>query len=67
MISDILDRMNELHFYNLINIETKLVNEGKTELEELNYLTLEYSPEALLRIISLYSQVYLHPNFYKRF
>jgi hypothetical protein len=59
--------MNELHYYNLINLETRLLNEGKTDLEELHYLSLEYKAEDILRLISLYSQVFVNANFYTRF
>ncbi len=40
IIQEILNRMNELHCYNLIKIETNLLEEGKTDLEEFHYLTL---------------------------
>jgi hypothetical protein len=67
IIQEIINRMNELHCYNLIKIEANLLEEGKTDLEEFHYLTLEYPPELILRLICLYSQVYLNANFYTRY
>lgn len=67
LILEILNRMNELHFYNMISIESKAVAEGRLDLEDLHFLTLEYSPEEILRLICLYSQIFPNPNFYSRF
>jgi hypothetical protein len=57
----------EMHFRNLINIEMEILETGKTDLEQLHYLTLNYPPEHLLKLICLYSQIYPSTNFYTRF
>lgn len=59
--------MNQLHCYNLINMESTLLQEGKADFEQMHYLTLDYEPEILLRLICLYSQLFINANFYSRF
>lgn len=44
-----------------------ILEKGKTNIEDLHYLSLNYPAEHLLRLICLYSQIYPLPSFYSRF
>lgn len=67
IVKFLIEKMGELHFNNLMQLEGGLLSNGKADLEDYHYLTLQYPPEHMLRLICLYSQLFPNPNFYSRF
>lgn len=62
-----MEKMSELHFNNLMHIQSGILDSYRTELEDMHYLSLFYPVEHILKMICLYSQVYQNGNFYGRF
>lgn len=67
IIEFLMGKMGDLHFYNLVTLESALLDAGKIDFEDLHYLSLQYPAEHILRLICLYSQVCPNASFYSKY